>query len=68
MPAKVMHYFQLKPRMQRMLMSNEYSELMKWHAVGRKSDGKLRLELMPRRGRHWMQSIQCFHMKREILD
>ena len=41
-PAKVMRYFPLKPRLQRMFMSKEYSELMIWHAVGRKTDGKLR--------------------------
>ncbi|XP_074351869.1 uncharacterized protein LOC141691017 [Apium graveolens] len=41
-PAKVMRYFPLKPRLRRMFMSKDYSELMIWHAVGRKTDGKLR--------------------------
>nr|XP_017216852.1 PREDICTED: uncharacterized protein LOC108194417 [Daucus carota subsp. sativus] len=41
-PAKVLRYFPLKPRLQRLFMCKEYSELMKWHAVGRTKDGKLR--------------------------
>lgn len=41
-PAKVMRYFPLKPRLQRIFMSKDYSELMRWHATGRKNDGKLR--------------------------
>ncbi|XP_074373883.1 uncharacterized protein LOC141714249 [Apium graveolens] len=40
--AKVMRYFPLKPRMQRLFMSKEYSKLMTWHDVGRKDDWKLR--------------------------
>ncbi|XP_074322757.1 uncharacterized protein LOC141659727 [Apium graveolens] len=41
-PANVMRYFPLKKRLQRMFMSKELSELMLWHAKGRKKDGKLR--------------------------
>ncbi|XP_017225108.2 uncharacterized protein LOC108201324 [Daucus carota subsp. sativus] len=40
-PANVMRYFPLKPRLQRMFMCKEFSQLMIWHAVGRKKDGKL---------------------------
>lgn len=41
-PANVMRYFPLKPRLQRLFMCKEYSKMMTWHAVGRKDDGKLR--------------------------
>ena len=41
-PTNVMRYFPLKPRLQRMFMCKEFSELMTWHAKGRKKDGKLR--------------------------
>jgi hypothetical protein len=41
-PAKVMRYFPLKPRLQRLFMCKEVSKLMTWHAVGRQKDGKLR--------------------------
>ncbi|XP_074374082.1 uncharacterized protein LOC141714462 [Apium graveolens] len=39
--AKVMRYFQLKPRLQRMFLCKDFSKLMSWHAVDRKKDGKL---------------------------
>ncbi|XP_074353061.1 uncharacterized protein LOC141692230 [Apium graveolens] len=41
-PSKVMRYFPLKPRLQRVFMCKEYAEIMKWHDVGRIKDGKLR--------------------------
>ncbi|XP_074323738.1 uncharacterized protein LOC141660649 [Apium graveolens] len=41
-PANVMRYFPLKTRLQCMFMSKELSELMLWHAKGRRKDGKLR--------------------------
>lgn len=41
-PAKVMRYFPLTPRLQRMYMCKDFSKLMTWHAVDRKKDGKLR--------------------------
>ncbi|XP_074346497.1 uncharacterized protein LOC141685284 [Apium graveolens] len=41
-PANIMRYFPLRPRLQRLFMCKEISEIMRWHAVGRKEDGKLR--------------------------
>ncbi|XP_074323864.1 uncharacterized protein LOC141660776 [Apium graveolens] len=41
-PANVMRYFPLKPRLQRLYMCKEYSKLMKWHDMGRQQDGKVR--------------------------
>nr|XP_017233110.1 PREDICTED: uncharacterized protein LOC108207162 [Daucus carota subsp. sativus] len=40
--AKVLRYFPLKPRLQRLFMCKDYAKLMTWHATGRKKDGKLR--------------------------
>ncbi|XP_074351452.1 uncharacterized protein LOC141690560 [Apium graveolens] len=39
-PANVMRYFPLNPRLQRLYMCKEYSKLMKWHDVGHQQDGK----------------------------
>lgn len=41
-PANVMRYFPLKPRLQRLFLSKESSKLNTWHAAGRTKDGKLR--------------------------
>ncbi|XP_074360953.1 uncharacterized protein LOC141701189 [Apium graveolens] len=41
-PANVMRYFPLNPRLQRLYMCKEYSKLMKWHDMGRQQDGKVR--------------------------
>ena len=41
-PAKVLRYFPLKPRLQCLFMCKEYSKLMTWHAARRTKDGKLR--------------------------
>ncbi|KAL8134452.1 hypothetical protein AgCh_009463 [Apium graveolens] len=41
-PANIMRYFPLKPRLQRIFMFKEFSKLMTWHATGRIEDGKLR--------------------------
>ncbi|KAL6584538.1 hypothetical protein OROMI_003827 [Orobanche minor] len=49
-PAKVMRYFPLKPRLQRMFLSSEFSNLMTWHALARKKDEKLR---HPADGQGW---------------
>ncbi|XP_074324230.1 uncharacterized protein LOC141661146 [Apium graveolens] len=48
----IMRYFPLKPRLQRMFMCKEFAELMTWHAVGRKNNGKLR---HPADGEAWKE-------------
>lgn len=40
--AKVLRYFPLKPRLQRLFMSSETSKLMRWHHEERNKDGVLR--------------------------
>ncbi|XP_074327690.1 uncharacterized protein LOC141665601 [Apium graveolens] len=49
-PAKVMRYFPLKPRLQRMFLSSGFSSSMTWHALSRKKDGRLR---HPADGKGW---------------
>ncbi|XP_063936179.1 uncharacterized protein LOC108203846 [Daucus carota subsp. sativus] len=49
-PAKVMRYFPLTQRLQRMFMSSDFSNSMTWHALARKKDGKLR---HPAHGEGW---------------
>ena len=41
-PAKVMRYFPLKPRLQRLFMCKDFAKQMTWHEDGRIKDGKLR--------------------------
>ncbi|KAD4982079.1 hypothetical protein E3N88_18750 [Mikania micrantha] len=40
--SKILRWFPLKPRLQRLFMSSKTSELMKWHHTERVKDGKLR--------------------------
>lgn len=40
--AKILRYFPLKPRLQRLFMSSKTASLMRWHEEGRNKDGKLR--------------------------
>ena len=63
-PQNVMRYFPLKPRVQRMFMYKDFSQLMTWHAVGRKKDGKLR---HPADGKAWkMMDAQYPDFARKI--
>ncbi|XP_074336422.1 uncharacterized protein LOC141673568 [Apium graveolens] len=48
--AKVLRYFPLKSRLQRMFLSSDYSNSMTWHALAQKKDGKLR---HPADGKGW---------------
>ncbi|XP_075092458.1 uncharacterized protein LOC142172685 [Nicotiana tabacum] len=41
-PAKVLRYFPLKPRLQRIFMCPETAEAMRWHAIERPNDGNIR--------------------------
>ncbi|XP_019051849.1 PREDICTED: uncharacterized protein LOC104589233 isoform X2 [Nelumbo nucifera] len=41
-PRKVLRYFPLKPRLQRLFMSSRTALSMRWHEEGRKKDGALR--------------------------
>ncbi|XP_060183175.1 uncharacterized protein LOC132613145 [Lycium barbarum] len=41
-PLKVLRYFPLKPRLQRLFMSSETSKAMRWHHEERSKDGVLR--------------------------
>ncbi|WVZ85686.1 LOW QUALITY PROTEIN: hypothetical protein U9M48_032581 [Paspalum notatum var. saurae] len=41
-PAKVLRYFPLLPRLQRLFSTNKTSDDMRWHDLGRTKDGKLR--------------------------
>ncbi|CAA7061732.1 unnamed protein product [Microthlaspi erraticum] len=49
-PAKVLRYFPLKPRLQRLFMSSKTAKHMTWHVTASNSDGKLR---HPRDGLAW---------------
>lgn len=41
-PHKVLWYFPLKPRLQRLFMSSKTASLLRWHAEGRTKDGYMR--------------------------
>ncbi|XP_058741920.1 uncharacterized protein LOC131614337 [Vicia villosa] len=42
LPAKILRWFPLKSRLQRLFMSSEVAESMRWHHDGRLNDGSLR--------------------------
>jgi len=41
-PIKILHHFPLIPRLKRLYISSKTALLMRWHAEGRKEDGRLR--------------------------
>ncbi|XP_052115489.1 uncharacterized protein LOC107478330 [Arachis duranensis] len=41
-PAKILRYFPLKPRIKKLFISSKTADLMTWHNKGHKNDGKLR--------------------------
>ena len=49
-PAKILRYFPLKPRLQRLFMCSKMAEHMRWHTEGGNKDGILR---HPRDGEAW---------------
>jgi len=49
-PAKVLRYFPLKPRLQRLFLSSKTAEDMRWHATGSNKDGMMR---HPRDSESW---------------
>ena len=49
-PAKVMWYAPIIPRLKRLFRNEEHTELMRWHSENRKKDGKLRA---PADGSQW---------------
>lgn len=49
-PAKVLRYFSLEPRLQRLFVSSKTARHMRWHEAERPKDGKLR---HPAGGQAW---------------
>ena len=49
-PAKVMWYAPIIPRLKRLFRNKEHAKLLRWHAEDRKKDGKLRV---PADGSQW---------------
>jgi len=41
-PPKVLRYFPLKPRLQRLFMSSKTATHMRWHTTANNNDSKLR--------------------------
>ncbi|XP_070055750.1 uncharacterized protein [Nicotiana tomentosiformis] len=53
-PAKVLHYFPLKSRLQRLFMCSKTAEHMRWHAEDGNKDGIIR---HPRDGEAWKRFL-----------
>jgi hypothetical protein len=58
-PAKVMWYFPIIPRLKRLIRNREYAKLMRWHKEERKQDQMLR---------HLADGSQWTNMDREFPD
>ena len=56
-PAKVMWYFPLIPRLKRLFRNKEHSKMMRWHKEERKRDGMLR---HPADGSQWRNIDRAF--------
>ncbi|XP_070055746.1 uncharacterized protein [Nicotiana tomentosiformis] len=56
-PAKVLHYFPLKSRLQRLFMCSKTAEHMRWHAEDGNKDGIIR---HPRDGEAWKRFDTTF--------
>lgn len=56
-PAKILRYFPLKPRLQRLFMCSKIAEHMRWHAEDDNKDGTLR---HPRDGEAWKKFDTTF--------
>jgi len=50
LPVKVLRYFPMKPRLQRLFMSPKTAKSMRWHILNNNPDGLLR---HPRDGKAW---------------
>jgi len=59
LPVKVLHYFPLKPRLQRLFMSPKTTKSMRWHILNNNPDGLLR---HPRDGKAW-KSFDQLHLE-----
>ncbi|KAI9128892.1 hypothetical protein K1719_000375 [Acacia pycnantha] len=64
-PAKILRYFPLKPRLQRLFMSSKTAQHMRWHEDDKNEDGKLGIHVMPKRGK---RSTQSFQISRRTLE
>ncbi|XP_059292742.1 uncharacterized protein LOC132046198 [Lycium ferocissimum] len=56
-PAKILRYFPLKPRLQRLFMCSKIAEHMSWHAEDGNKDGTIR---HPRDGEAWKRFDTTF--------
>lgn len=56
-PTKILRYFPLKPRLQRLFMCSKIAENMRWHAEDDNKDGTLR---HPRDGEAWKRFDTTF--------
>nr|KAJ0195475.1 hypothetical protein LSAT_V11C700375270 [Lactuca sativa] len=53
--SKILRWFLLKPRLQRLFISSKTASLMQWHHLERVDDGKIRHPLL----RHWKGSLKA---------
>ncbi|XP_057426339.1 uncharacterized protein LOC130719747 [Lotus japonicus] len=58
LPAKVLRYFPLKPRLQRLFRCSKTAKSMRWHALASNPDGLLR---HPRDGEAWKKFDENHH-------
>ncbi|XP_070029645.1 uncharacterized protein [Nicotiana sylvestris] len=56
-PAKILRYFPLKPRLQRLFMCSKITKYMRWHAEDNNKDGIMR---HPRNGEAWKRFDTTF--------
>ena len=64
-PAKVMWYAPIIPRLKRLFRNGEHAKLMRWHREDRKKDGKLRA---PADGSQWGKSREITGRSLQVMQ
>ena len=64
-PAKVMWYAPIIPRLKRLFRNGEHAKLMRWHSEDRKKDGKLRA---PADGSQWRKSRESSGLSLQVTQ
>ena len=67
-PAKVMWYAPIIPRLKRLFQNKEHVKLMRWDKEDRKKDGKLRVPADGRSGEKSRESGGTLQMKQGMYD
>ena len=67
-PPKVLRYFPLKPRLQRLFMSSKTATHMRWHTTANIMIVNFDIQEMERLGRHLIKNLPNSQLIQEMSD